>query len=133
MEHYFERCSCSICYNGNLIECGNNDDVLMRQYYYKRAGLVLDYEKDICIREGYGALVFCCGKDSSLDEVIEKSIKFENFYDFPGKINQGYKFVIGPGISIESDENNNIKYLDYAVYCSNYEEILEMLNNKTIK
>lgn len=128
MKHYFERCSGSVFVDGNLIDYDCNDAVLMKQFYYRRAGLILDYERDICIRNGYGALVFCCGLNNNLDDVISKSLS-TNFYDFDKKMNDGYKFVIGPGIYYDEKKGSVV---DYAVYCSNYEEVIDNLNGKSL-
>ena len=132
MIHYFERCSCSICFNGQVIDCGNNDDILLKKYLYSNAGLICDYKRDMFIREGYGALVFSCGFCNSLDKVIEILRDNDNYYDIQKKINEGYQFVIGPGINVTRDINGENKIIDYALYCSNYEKILCKLNGKQL-
>lgn len=133
MIHYFERCSCSICLNGQVIDCGNNDDVLLKKYLYCNAGLICDYKNDLFIRKGYGALVFSCGFYNSLDKVIEVLRSNDNYYGIEEKINEGYEFIIGPGINVIKDSYGGNKIIDYALYCSNYEEILCNLNGKQFK
>lgn len=132
MKHFFERCSTNIT-GDDYYDYVNNTDVNMRCYEYMKAGLVPDFDKDIFVRPGYGALVFCCGDFSKLDKVINECKRFDNFYDFPGKIEEGYQFVIGPGVPKYNKFLNNISFSHYAVYCSNYEEIIEKLNNNSLR
>ena len=123
MEHEFEKCNSCTIFNGIKYEMGDGYDIFNKQEKYILAGLKPDYQHDLFVRTGYGALCFCCGEYNELDRVIEESMNFENFYNFPEKIEQGYKFVIGPGINTEY-KDNKLYITDYAVYCSNYEEIL---------
>lgn len=121
MSHEFEKCnSCSV-FNGLCYVLGDEYDVFNKQEKYILAGLVPDYDNDLFVRPNYGALCFGCGSVSDLDSVFLECSRFDNFYDFPGKLDLGYKFVIGPGV--------NYNYLDgsvsdFAVYCSNYMEFL---------
>ena len=110
MDHCFVRC---ISYD------------MVEKYIF--AGLVPDYENDLFVRRGYGALCFCCGSCSTLNEVIKVCKVFDNYYDFPEKIKKGYRFVIGPGVNAMSNKLG-LKIVDNAVYCINYEEILEKSN-----
>lgn len=121
MSHEFERCNSCFVFNGVEYVLGDGYDIFYRQEKFILAGLVPDYNNDLFLRPGYGALCFCCGEYSDLDSVIETAACFDNFYDFPGKIELGYKFVVGPGVSVDNDGN----VIDFAVYCTNYKEILE--------
>ena len=124
MIHEFERCNSCFVFNGLEYVEGDGYDIFNKQEKYILAGLKPDYENDLYIREGYGALCFGCGEYDDLENVIETAIAFENFYNFPEKIMSGYKFVIGPGVNIEY-QNGNVIVNDYAVYCVNYKKILE--------
>jgi hypothetical protein len=119
--HEFERCNSCFIFNGVEYVYGDGYDVFNRQEKFILAGLVPDYDNDLFFRPGYGALCFCCGDFNDLDNIIEVASNFDNFYNFPDKISRGYKFVIGPGISV--DDSGNVT--DFAVYCSNYKEILK--------
>ena len=119
--HEFEKCNSCYIFNGLEYVEGDGYDIFNRQEKFILAGLIPDYENDLFIRPGFGALCFSCGEYNDLDNIIEISSIFENFYDFPKKLKEGYKFKIGPGPNI--DKNGNIK--DYAVYCTNYKQILE--------
>ena len=121
MSHEFEKCnSCSV-FNGLRYIEGDGYDIFNKQEKYIIAGLVPDYDNDIFIRPGYGALCFCCGSVNNLDDVFLECYKYNNFYDIPGKLEKGYKFVIGPGVDYNYLDGN-VK--DFAVYCSNYKEFL---------
>jgi len=119
MRHYFERCSYVSDFNQN-----NEFNYL---YAYMNSGLVPDFEKDLYVRPGYGALVLCCGNCDTLEKVILFS-EYNNYYDFREKINEGYNFVVGPGVGAFGTFIGS----SYAVYCSNYLEILEKLNGRKI-
>ncbi len=124
MEHDFEKCNSCIVFDGNTFKYGSLVDVLNRQRDYIEAGLIPDVNNDLFVREGYGALCFFCGDCSSLTEVIREASIFNNFYNFFDKLNDGYKFVIGPGIRVKKNFVGYKLSAGYAVYCSNYLEIL---------
>lgn len=132
MKHFFERCSSCIT-GDDYYDCVNNTDLNLKCYEYMKSGLIPDFEKDLFVRPGYGALVFSCGGIKTLDGVIKECQNHDNYYDFPGKIEDGYKFVIGPGVARYGKFLSNITFSHYAIYCSNYEEIIEKLNNKKVK
>lgn len=129
MKHEFERCNSCTVFNGTSYVEGDGYDIFNKQEKYIFAGLTPDYERDLFVRPGYGALCFCCGAISDLDSVIKESVRFDNFYDFPLKIKEGYKFVIGPGVTIRYI-NGFERFCDYAVYCSNYLDILSKSKSK---
>ena len=120
MDHFFEKCNSCTYFNGVSYVDGDGYDVFEKQEKYILSGLVPNYHLDLYVRNGFGALCFCCGMYSTLESVMKEAMEFNNFYDFPGKISEGYKFVIGPGVSDGS----------FAVYCSNY---LEFIKSKSIK
>ncbi len=129
MKHEFEKCNSCTVFNGTSYVEGDGYDIFNKQEKYIESGLTPDYEKDLYIRPGYGALCFCCGKINNLKKVMSEALKYENFYDFPGKIKEGYKFVIGPGVTLKT--TNGIELFDdYAVYCTNYLEILSNSKSK---
>lgn len=99
------------------------DELNLRIKLYQDAGLIVDSSNDLFIRDGYGALAYVCGDCSNLDEVMKKAYEFDNFYDFPGKIESGYNFVIGPGIHFTEMFGFKV-YFDYAVYCTNYLDVI---------
>ena len=121
MNHEFEKCNSCFVFNGLEYVDGDGYDIFNKQEKFILAGLVPDYDNDLFIRPGYGALCFCCGDYNNLDNIIKVSSIFDNFYNFPDKISRGYKFIVGPGVNVDNDDN----IVDFAVYCINYKKFLE--------
>ena len=113
------------------------------------SGLVADRERGIFIREGYGALVGICPENcTTLDDVLKftsndfnrgvigkptikeklKEVITGNhllkdpYFSYQKLVDEGYDLVLGPGCMVYGQQWNK------AIYCRNYEEILE--NNK---
>lgn len=116
------------------------------------SGLMLDEDAGIFIKEGYGALVGGCPSNcSTIDDAIkftmadydrkivgkptvkEKLTEIMNrdthlftdpIFEYKELIEKGYDLVLGPGCVV------NGKIWDKAVYCRNYEEILENIKSE---
>lgn len=111
-----------------------------------KSGLIPNYEDDIFVREGYGALVgFCPSNCSTIEDLtnftvldfnrntvgkptIKEKIKeivgrnnlsCDPYYNYNRILEEGYDLVIGPGGFVNGEN------WDKAVYCRNYEDILE--------
>ena len=110
------------------------------------SGLIPNYEDDIFVREGYGALVGYCpsncltiedltiftvldfnrktvGKPTIKEkfrEIINRKIfSYEPYYGYKRILEEGYDLVIGPGGFVNGHNWGK------AVYCQNYKDILE--------
>lgn len=122
MEYYFQRCNSCYVLKGDNFELGNSHDVLKNQKKYINSGFIPDVDNDLYFRPGYGALMFFCGNCDTLESFKNDSNYYYSYLAIMNRINEGYNVVIGPGIMG-----------GYAVYCSNYQEILEKINGKKSK
>lgn len=110
------------------------------------SGLILDRETGIFIRDGYGALVgFCPENCSTIEDVLKytlldwnrkvvgkptvkekirevmngENLPFDPYYEYHKLVDEGYDLVLGPGCAVYGQQWSK------AVYCRNYEQILE--------
>ena len=115
------------------------------------SGLIVDCEAGIFIKEGYGALIgFCPDNCSTIDDVLNytipdwerktagkptikekireikdgENLPFDPYFGYKKLVDNGYDLVIGPGGMVYGERWNK------AVYCKNYQTILNRENNK---
>lgn len=119
MEHDFQRCNSCYVLKGDTFKLGNKHDILNAQKKYIKSGFVPDIENDLYVRPGYGALMFFCGNCSTFDMLKNDPKYGDCFYTLANMAKEGYRLVIGPGVMN-----------GYAVFCSNYEEILNIKNRR---
>ena len=109
-----------------------------------KSGLIPDRESGIFLRDGYGALVGVCPancktikdvlKHSTADfrrkmagkltirekirEFINQDLTDNIYFNYKEMVEDGYDLVIGPGCNVHGQQ------WPRAIYCRNYEEIL---------
>lgn len=120
----FERISESGYFDEEVYSNCNKIEVLNYQEKMKKLGFTLDYEHDIYVKTGLGALVFFCGNSMNLADVIEKCYLENNseYLKFIRKlIKEDYKLIFRKvGDS-------------YAAFCSNYLDIINKQNNNQFR
>lgn len=124
MGHSFYKCNSCKVFIDDVISDGNETDVLNQQSKFKRLGFIVDTKNDLFVKPSVGALVFFCGECNTLDKLLSETKDINIYFDIPEMIDNGYQFVVAPVTNKIHDVVNGISY-GHALFCSNYEEILD--------
>lgn len=150
MKHFMD-CNSNIRYDGISDYCASEELILRQLEESTKSGLVPNRELGIYTRDGYGALVgYCPDNCISLEDVVNYTyqdfgretvgkptikekikevvnrdgIPADSYFGYKSLIADGYELIIGPGCDVNGEHWNK------AIYCRNYEEILNRDNNK---
>ena len=150
MSDYFVDCNSRLRFDGfSNVEA--SEEMMLKQLNESiESGLVVDREAGIFIRDGYGALVGYCPENCS---TIEDALKYtfldrnrkvvgkptvgekireiisgynlqsDPIYAYQKLVDEGYDLVLGPGCAVYGEQWSK------AIYCRNYDEILENSKN----
>ncbi len=145
---HFMDCNSKIRFDFEIMNDSEISEEMMQKQLNEsiESGLIADREAGIFIRDGYGALVGFCPENCStiedvlkftlldwnrktagkptLKEKIREIIKGNNFpfdpyYEYQELVDEGYDLVLGLGCAVYGQQWGK------AVYCRNYDEILE--------
>ncbi len=148
---FFVDCNSNFRFNG-VTDYRVSEDVLTRQLDESiESGLIVDRDLGVFIRDNYGALVGFCpdncmtiedvlkftlvdwhrkvvGKPSIKEKIREikdgDNLPYGPYFGYDKLVDAGLDLVVGPGCTVFGEHWNK------AVYCRNYEEIL---NRKVIR
>lgn len=149
--HYFIECNTRYRNYGTETDIEISEEMMKEQLEESiKSGLIVDQERNIFIKEGYGALVGICPENCAtlndalkytandfdratvgrptmkqkIQEIVSGNyLLTDPYFPYQKLIDKGYDLVLGPGCMVYGQ-----KWIK-AIYCQNYEEILE--NNKT--